>query len=103
MSAGPYLVETLLAECAPLNQRGKPRARKDVALAVQRYLLFAILAGPSRDIPARCRPPAPIFLTHAGSFPVVHRSLTAVAVACNRYYINARQLRVQLAPMIGFG
>lgn len=38
------LVETLKRECAPLTHQGAPRSEKDVATAVQRYLLFAILA-----------------------------------------------------------
>jgi len=49
-------VETLLAECAPRNHRGEPRSRKNVALAVQRYLLFAILACvPDRQRTLRVR------------------------------------------------
>ena len=38
------LVETLKLECAPLNHAGDQRPDRDVAMAVQRYLLFAILA-----------------------------------------------------------
>ena len=38
------LVERLRLECAPLTHLGDQRADRDVALAVQRYLLFAILA-----------------------------------------------------------
>ena len=38
------LVETLKRECAPLNHAGDQRPDRDVAMAVQRYLLFAILA-----------------------------------------------------------
>lgn len=38
------LVETLKHECAPLTHKGSPRSEKDVAMAVQKYLLFAILA-----------------------------------------------------------
>eukprot|EP00982_Pelagococcus_subviridis_P016371 31475-Pelagococcus_subviridis.AAC.4 len=38
------LVETLKRECAPLTWKGARRSKKDVAAAVQRYLLFAILA-----------------------------------------------------------
>jgi hypothetical protein len=38
------LVERLRWECAPLTHAGDQRPDKDVAMAVQRYLLFAILA-----------------------------------------------------------
>lgn len=38
------LVERLKWECAPLTHVGDQRPDKDVAMAVQRYLLFAILA-----------------------------------------------------------
>ena len=38
------LVETLRRECAPLTHLGDQRSDSDVACAVQRYLLFAILA-----------------------------------------------------------
>ncbi len=38
------LVETLKLECAPNDCDGKPRSERDVAMSVQRYLLFAILA-----------------------------------------------------------
>ena len=39
------LVETLRRECAPLTHLGDQRSDVDVACAVQRYLLFAILAS----------------------------------------------------------
>jgi hypothetical protein len=39
------LVETLRRECAPLTHLGDQRSDGDVACAVQRYLLFAILAS----------------------------------------------------------
>ena len=39
------LVETLRRECAPLTHLGDQRRDDDVACAVQRYLLFAILAS----------------------------------------------------------
>ena len=39
------LVEKLRRECAPLTHRGDQRSDADVATAVQRYLLFAILAS----------------------------------------------------------
>jgi len=38
------LVETLKLECAPNDCDGNPRSARDVAMSVQRYLLFAILA-----------------------------------------------------------
>ena len=38
------LVEHLKLECAPLEASGKERSARDVAMSVQRYLLFAILA-----------------------------------------------------------
>ena len=38
------LVEHLKLECAPLDANGKVRSERDVAISVQRYLLFAILA-----------------------------------------------------------
>ena len=38
------LVEHLKLECAPLDASGKERSARDVAMSVQRYLLFAILA-----------------------------------------------------------
>jgi len=38
------LVEHLKLECAPLDVNGKARSERDVAMSVQRYLLFAILA-----------------------------------------------------------
>lgn len=38
------LVEHLKLECAPLDANGKVRSERDVAMSVQRYLLFAILA-----------------------------------------------------------
>ena len=38
------LVETLKLECAPNDCDGNPRSDRDVAMSVQRYLLFAILA-----------------------------------------------------------
>jgi|TARA_B110000977_G_scaffold88443_2_gene117543 hypothetical protein len=39
------LVERLRVECAPLTVQGDQRSDTDVACAVQRYLLFAILAS----------------------------------------------------------
>jgi integrase len=38
------LVEHLKLECAPLDCNGKERSEREIAMSVQRYLLFAILA-----------------------------------------------------------
>jgi len=39
------VVETLKHECAPLTRSGVRRSDADIAMAVQRYLLFAVLAS----------------------------------------------------------